>query len=38
MVAGPQLVASPQGDWRARLKARVAAIEKTVPADIWSQL
>jgi hypothetical protein len=25
-------------DWRARLRARVAAIEKTVPADIGSQL
>ena len=27
-----------QNDWRARLRARVAAIEKTVPADIRFQL
>ena len=27
----------PTNDWRARLKARVAAIEKSVPADICSQ-
>ena len=28
----------PLNDWRARLKARIATIEKTVPADICSQL
>jgi hypothetical protein len=30
----PVTPASPVNDWRARLRARVAAIEKTVPADI----
>jgi hypothetical protein len=34
----PVTPASPVNDWRARLRARVAAIEKTVPADICSQL
>jgi len=34
----PVTPASPVNDWRARLRARVAAIEKTVPADIGSQL
>jgi hypothetical protein len=34
----PVTPASPVNDWRARLRARVAAIEKTVPADIGYQL
>jgi hypothetical protein len=34
----PVTPASPVNDWRARLRARVVAIEKTVTADIGSQL